>query len=498
MSAQAFGETLRRHVAARVSLVQIVSWEEERVEALIRDVAKRTFAQPVPLFTWSATDGLALDGQAVPDTFEPLAALQHALAQPGAALYLFRDLHPYLGDPRLVRKLRDVHHGLKGQFRTVFLVQPRIHVPPDLIKEMLVEQAPLPDEPELGRLFDQVRTQFQRVEDRLEAQDRLDLFRTAMGLTGDQARTAFTKLFLGRKAIDRTVIDAIVEEKRQLVRKSGVLEYVPTRVKLEDLGGLSNLKEWLKQRERFFSDEAARFGISAPKGLLLTGISGCGKSTCVQAIAAAWHLPMVRLDMNRVYAGVLGTPEETLEMAIRTAEEISPCVLWIDEIETALVGAEESDNLAKRLFSNFLTWMQEKPKEVFVAATANAIDRLPPELLRKGRFDEIFFVDLPVEAERGEIFAVHLRRRSQRVEDFDLVQLAKATKGFNGAEIEQVVVNGLFRAFEEGRPMVPHDLYVTLGRMVPLATTMSEQIKEIKRWADLRAVKASPAPRGAN
>jgi SpoVK/Ycf46/Vps4 family AAA+-type ATPase len=206
---------------------------------------------------------------------------------------------------------------------------------------------------------------------------------------------------------------------------------------------------------------------------------------------------MVRMDMNRVYAGVLGTPEETLEAAIHTAEEISPCVLWIDEIETAVVGAEEANNLAQRLFSNFLTWMQEKPKEVFVAATANAIDRLPPELLRKGRFDEIFFVDLPVEAERAEIFAVHLRRRAQDVGAFDLVQLAKATKGFNGAEIEQVVANGLFRAFDEGRALTPQDLYATLSRIVPLSTTMSEQIKDIKRWADMRAVKASPAPRGA-
>lgn len=498
MNAAAFTDALRRHVAARAALVQVVTWEEARVEAMLRDVARRTFSQPVPLFTWSATDGLRGEEGPVDGTDDLLDALQHAIDRTGPALYAFRDVHAWLDDPRVVRKLRDVFQALKGQFRTVFLIQPRLLVPQDLMKEIVVEQAPLPDEEELARLFDQVRAQFSRVEVRLSDDERLDVARTALGLTADQARTAFTRMFLGRKVVDQEALDALQEEKRQYVRKSGLLEYVPPRVRLEDLGGLANLKTWLRQRERFFTEEAQRFGITAPKGLLLTGISGCGKSICVQAISAAWRLPMVRLDMNRVYAGVLGTPEETLEAAIRTAEEISPCVLWIDEIETALVGSDEkANNLSARLFSNFLTWMQEKSKDVFVAATANSIDRLPPELLRKGRFDEIFFVDLPVEAERAEIFAVHLRKRGQDVSQFDLVQLAKATRGFNGAEIEQVVVNGLFMAFEEGRPLTPRDLYVVLGRVVPLSTTMSEQIKEIKRWADTRAVKASPAARGA-
>ena len=266
----------------------------------------------------------------------------------------------------------------------------------------------------------------------------------------------------------------------------------PPKIKLEELGGLQTLKNWLSQRRRFFSKDAEDFGLDPPKGLLVTGISGCGKSVCIQAISTYWHMPLLRLDMNRIYAGIAGSPERTLERAIRTAESVAPCVLWIDEIETAIVGARgEGAGSGTRIFSSFLTWMQEKQQMVFVAATANEIDKLPPELLRKGRFDEIFFVDLPNENERAEIFRVHLSRRKQDPERFELVSLAKSTNGFNGAEIEQIVLAALYAAFDETRDIEMKDLYRALGRMIPLSTTMAERIKEIKRWADTRAVKAN-------
>jgi SpoVK/Ycf46/Vps4 family AAA+-type ATPase len=476
--------------------VQVVTWEERVVEEMVRELSRRIFSAPVPVFVWSITDGLVGPEGPVEGTSGVGEALQHAIGFSGGALYVMRDVHALMDDPAVVRKLRDAFHALKSQYRTVFLVQPVVRVPGDLNREIVVEHAPMPDETVLGALLDEVLGMFPRSENQLSADDRLDFVRAGLGLTADEARAAFTRVLMGRKVLDEDVITAMHEEKRQAVRKSGVLEYVPNRVALDELGGLANLKQWLLQRERFFGKQAAEFGISAPKGLLVTGISGCGKSLCVQAIAAAWRLPMVRLDMNKVYAAALGSPEVTLETAIRTAEQVSPCVLWIDEIETAIVGSEESSNLASRLFSSFLTWMQEKEALVFVAATANEIDRLPPELLRKGRFDEIFFVDLPVESERAEIFAVHLRKRGQDLANFETTSLAKATKGFNGAEIEQVVANGLFIAFEAGRPLSQHDLYTTLGRIVPLSTTMAERIKDIKRWADTRAVKASPARRG--
>jgi SpoVK/Ycf46/Vps4 family AAA+-type ATPase len=310
-------------------------------------------------------------------------------------------------------------------------------------------------------------------------------------LTEEEAHSAFAKLLVGKRSAGPEIIDQLYEEKRQIVRKEGILDYVPPKIRLEEIGGLANLKEWLRQRQRFFSREAEEFGLEAPKGLLITGISGCGKSMAVQAVSTFWQMPLIRLDMNRIYGAVAGSPERTLERAIATAELISPCVLWIDEIETAIVGTDgEGAGVSTRIFSSFLTWMQEKQHMVFVAATANEIDKLPPELLRKGRFDEVFFVDLPTERERLEILEVHLKKRGRDPGDFDVLNIAKSTNNYNGAELAQVVQAAMFSAFDERRELNVKDLYRSLGNMVPLATTMSERIKEIKRWADTRAVRA--------
>ena len=261
---------------------------------------------------------------------------------------------------------------------------------------------------------------------------------------------------------------------------------------MQEIGGLNNLKAWLAARSRFFSKDAKEFGLTYPKGVLLTGISGCGKSSCVKAISQYWRLPLMRLDMTKVYGGTLGNPEETMRKALKTTEAVAPVILWIEEIEKGVAGFNQGDGgVTARIFSSFLTWMQEKQSLVFVAATANEIDKLPPELLRKGRFDEIFFVDLPTEAERVDIFKVHIAKRKHDPSKFSLINLAKASNNFNGAEIEQVVAAGMFEAFNEKRQFNDQDLYKMISKTVPLATTMSEPIKEIKRWADKRAVKAS-------
>jgi len=261
--------------------------------------------------------------------------------------------------------------------------------------------------------------------------------------------------------------------------------------------GLANLKNWLRLRRKQFSAEAQDYGLDLPRGLLITGISGCGKSFVAKAIAAYWRMPLVYLDMNRIYAGVAGSPEQTLERAMRTAEAIAPVVLWIDEIETAIVGVQgqgQGQGQATRIFSSFLTWMQEKQQMVFVAATANEIDKLPPEMLRKGRFDEIFFVDLPDEQEREEILKVHLVKRNQDPATLDVTGVAKSTQGWTGAELEQLVVSAMYLAFDWNRPVLDTDLYTSLGSTVPLSRTMLERIKEIKRWAATRAVKAGGTP----
>jgi ATP-dependent 26S proteasome regulatory subunit len=487
-----FIDHTRKLVAARHSLVFVVTFEEERLERLVDSLARSAFSQPVAFFTWSVTEGLRTMEEEIPDTEDPVAALNAVIAYPKAALFLFKDLHRHYDDPLTVRTMRDVYRACHSTYKTVFVSGPELNIPGECRKEFATVDLPLPSLTELDRVFTEVCSAFKGVAVELgDARD--DVLRGTLGLTEDEARFAFTKVLLGRRQVGAEIIDRLYEEKRDIVRKEGILEYVPPRIRLDQIGGLTVLKNWLRQRKRFFSHEAESYGLDPPKGLLITGVSGCGKSMAVQAISAYWVMPMLRLDMNRVYGGVAGTPERSLEIAIRTAEAVSPCVLWIDEIETALVGTRGGGEtgLATRIFSSFLTWMQEKEHIVFVAATANEIDRLPPELMRKGRFDEIFFVDLPGEKDRSEIFAVHLAKRNKDPADFDLVSLSKSTPGFNGAEIEQVVLSAMYTSFDQNREVTMNDLYRSLGRMVPLSTTMSERIKEIKRWADTRAVKAN-------
>jgi len=284
----------------------------------------------------------------------------------------------------------------------------------------------------------------------------------------------------------------LYEEKRLLTKKEGLLEFVPQSVSLNDVGGLENLKEWLAKRSKAFSEDAERFGISPPRGLLMMGISGCGKSLSVKAISALWDLPLFRLDMNEVFSRASGTPEEAFNRALKTMESIAPAILWIDEIEMGVAGYSKSSGTeSSRIFASFLTWMQEKDALVFVAATANRIDLLPAEVLRKGRFDQIFFLDLPNEEERKQIFRVHLEKRNNPADKFNLTQLAKVTKAWNGAEIESCIVAAMVDAFNENRPLNDNDLYRAIAKTVPLSTTMVEQIKHIKGWAHDRAVRAS-------
>ena len=487
-----FEDQARKLLAARYALAFVQTFEEQRLEKILAGLAQKAFSQPVAFFTWSVTEGLrAGSGETPAGTEEPVKALDAVIAHPRPALFFFRDLHRFYDDPRVVRRMRDAYRALKTTYKTVFICGSRLQIPPELEKEIAVLELPLPAMAEMDQVFKEVCQQHKNTTVDL-GDERDALIRGTLGLTEDEARAAFHKIMLGRRTVGPDVIATLYEEKSEIVRKEGILDFVPPRINLEDIGGLTVLKNWLRQRQRFFSREAEAFGLDAPKGLLLTGISGCGKSIAVKAVSAFWRMPLMRLDMNRIHAAIAGSPERTLERALQTAEAVSPCVLWIDEIETAIVGTGGGGGgLSTRIFSSFLTWMQEKQSMVFVAATANEIDQLPPELLRKGRFDEIFFVDLPNEKERCEIISVHLARRKQDLEKFDVTSIAKSTNNFNGAELEQMVLSAMFNAFDEGRELTQKDLYRALGKLVPLATTMAERIKEIKRWADQRAVKAS-------
>ena len=490
-------DQLRRLVAARYALVYLLSWEEARVEAQLRQLAKSGFANPLPFYHWSLTAGLQRDGEKIAGTEAPLAALEAIIRQAGPGLFLLKDFHPFLkDDPMVVRKLRDVYQAVRDSVKTVFILSPLLRIPEELLKEISVIDFDLPSYTEISELFDALVGRLvaaKRLELRLDAKEKNDLIKSALGLTLDEGRQAFSKALVGKRVLDVSAVETVLEEKRELVRKIGMLEYVPMEFGVEDIGGMEVLKEWLHKRAGFFTEEAQKYHLAAPKGLLLTGVSGCGKSLTVKAIATYWRMPLFRLDISQVYGGLSGSPEESLRRALKTVEACAPAVLWIDEIENGVAGYHEGDGgLTGRVFALFLTWMQEKKAAVFVAATANKIDILPAEILRKGRFDEVFFVDLPNPSERRQIFEIHLRHHQVPPGDeWDLVYLAKSTEGFNGAEIEQAVIAALYDAYAERRPLQPSDLYRTISNMVPLSTTMSEQIKAIKAWAYKRAVKAS-------
>ena len=333
-------------------------------------------------------------------------------------------------------------------------------------------------------------------------EDEERLAKAAMGLTLHEAENAFARAMVEDGKLDISDVEVVLEEKRQTIRKSGILEYLKPDLNIKDVGGLQNLKRWLVKRNKSWLDSATKYNLPAPRGVLITGVPGCGKSLVAKAVSAMWQVPLLRLDVGRIFSGVVGSSEENMRRAIETAEAISPCVLWIDEVEKgfgSVTGPSGDSGTSARIFGTFLTWMQEKSKPVFVVATANNISALPPEMMRKGRFDEIFFVDLPTHSEREEIIKLHLDRRltdaSVRGEfvsdEASLASLAEATEGFVGAELEQVIVSGLFEAFYENRSVSLADFLKAVRFTVPLSVTQAEQIQHLREWANVRAVAAT-------
>jgi SpoVK/Ycf46/Vps4 family AAA+-type ATPase len=483
-------DRIRRALVGGHPLIYVQSWEEARVERLVQHFAKTFFGQAVPCGSWSVVDGLLVDGIPVPDTRDPLKALDAILQSSGKGFYVLKDFPTTPnGRPEITRRLRDLYRGLKDRGRHVLLVSPRLVLPEELKKEIYVVEYELPDDGEIVRIIDATVRRRMAIEGLDDAEVRR-LAVAMRGLTADEIGHLLAKVFAQRKIFDESGFLEILAEKEQMSKKEGVLEFVPPRFSLDDVGGYDILKTWLKKRQALFSKEALDAGIPVPRGILLMGVSGCGKSLCVKTISTLWNLPLFRLDMNAVFG--TENPEGTFLHALRSVEAVAPAVLWIDEIEMGVGGYREGGDAAmSRIFSGFLTWMQEKSALVFVAATANRIQLLPAEIIRKGRFDQVFFVDLPNEEERKQIFAIHLKKNRTDPARFDLVFLAKATKGWNGAEIEQAVVSAMVDAYSETRPLTEQDLHRMISTSVPLSVTMDEQIKAIKSWAHDRALNAS-------
>jgi SpoVK/Ycf46/Vps4 family AAA+-type ATPase len=346
----------------------------------------------------------------------------------------------------------------------------------------------------MDKIVEDVR-ELKQVKIELDEAGRDRLLQAALGLTLGEAENVFARIIVKGERLSGADVSEVFAEKQQIIRKSGLLEYCSPAESFAHVGGLAILKDWLNKRAAAFTKDARAFGLPAPKGILMLGVQGCGKSLCAKAVSRLWQLPLLRFDMGRMFGSLVGSSEENVRRAISVAESVAPAILWVDEIDKAFAGSQGSGvsdgGTTARVFGTFLTWLSEKTAPVFVVATANDISQLPPELLRKGRLDEIFFVDLPSAEERGEIFRIHLERRRRQAEQFDLPALAEASRDFSGAEIEEAINSALYDAFYNQRPLATDCILATLSQTVPLAKTMDEQINRLRRWAEGRARNAS-------
>lgn len=486
-------EELSVLIQAQYPLIYLVTFEEERAERTIATLAQQSPQQK--MYTWTMTHGMIEYGHErgsgqQNNTVSPQAAINWAMRQKDPGLFVFKDLHPFKDSPEVTRSLRDAIESFRGTHKTIILMSPVQQVPVELEKEVVVLDFSLPSMSELNQVLTAELNKSGNAGITTEGREKL--LKAALGLTRDEAEKVFRKSRVMAGKLTEGEVDIVLSEKKQLIRRNGILDYIEEDETLDSVGGLEELKHWLRQRSNAFTERAREYGLPQPKGMLILGVPGCGKSLIAKTTARLWGLPLLRLDMGRVYDGsMVGRSEANLRGALKTAESISPAVLFIDEIDKAFAGsagsADSDGGTSSRIFGSFLTWMQEKTSPVFVIATANRVERLPSEFLRKGRFDEIFFVDLPNEEERKEIFKIHLGKRRSDTERFDYDQLSKVCEGFSGAEIEQGLVSAMYEAFAQGREFTQLDIIAAIRATLPLSKTMSEQVTALRDWARQRA-----------
>jgi SpoVK/Ycf46/Vps4 family AAA+-type ATPase len=488
----AMKEELSILIQAQYPLIYLVTSEEERAEQAIATIAQLKPQRRI--FVWTVTHGIVEYGQprnvTQHNTVSPEAAIEWVIRQREPSIFIFKDLHPFIDSPATTRWLRDAIASFKGTQKAIMLMSPMQQVPIELEKEVVVLDFALPDMTELNQVLS--RQLEQNRGRRLTTEAREKLLKAALGLTRDEAEKVYRKAQVTTGRLTETEVDIVLSEKKQLIRRNGILDYIEEDETIDAVGGLEELKRWLKQRSNAFTERAREYGLPQPKGMLILGVPGCGKSLIAKTTARLWGLPLLRLDMGRVYDGsMVGRSEANLRNALKTAESISPAILFIDELDKAFAGtsgsADSDGGTSSRIFGSFLTWMQEKTSPVFVMATANRVERLPGEFLRKGRFDELFFVDLPNTEERKEIFNIHLLKRKRDVSRFDLDQLAKVADGFSGAEIEQALIAAMYEAFAQDREFTQLDIIAAIKSTLPLSRTMTEQVTALRDWARQRA-----------
>jgi ATP-dependent 26S proteasome regulatory subunit len=485
-------EELNILIQAQYPLIYLVTAEEDRAEKEVAKISQMK-QQPRKLYVWTLTHGMVEHGQARTtqhNTISPEAAIEWTTRHKEPAIFIFKDLHPFKDSAAVTRWLRDAIASFQGTQKTIILMSPVQQVPIELEKEVVVIDFALPDLAELDRVLthqlDSTR------QNRLTNEGREKLLKASLGLTKDEAEKVYRKAYVKRGKITEAEVDVILSEKKQLIRRNGILEFIEEDETIDSVGGLDELKGWLVQRSGAFTERARTYGLPQPKGMLILGVPGCGKSLIAKTTSRLWGLPLLRLDMGRVYDGsMVGRSEANLRGALKTAESISPAILFIDELDKAFAGTAGSGDsdggTSSRIFGSFLTWMQEKTSPIFVMATANRVERLPGEFLRKGRFDEIFFVDLPTQSERESVFSIHLSKRKRDLERFDLSQLAKVADGFSGAEIEQALIAAMYDAFAQNREFTQLDIIAAIKATLPLSRTMTEQVTALRDWARQRA-----------
>jgi ATP-dependent 26S proteasome regulatory subunit len=480
-----FNEEFELLLRARHALIYVPTREEERVEAAIARSAQQQGDRGV--YIWDFVEGY--QGNPNDSGFgkrNPLQALEFVEKIPASVptIFVLRDFHRFLEDVAVSRKLRNLARLLKSQPKTIVIISPQLTVPDDLGEVMTVLEFPLPGIVEIkGELERLIAGTGQTP---LEPRVLDEWVRSCQGLSMERIRRVLAKAIATHGALQADDVELILEEKRQTIRQTQILDFYPATQQISDIGGLDNLKEWLLRRGGAFSEKARQYGLPHPRGLLLVGIQGTGKSLTAKAIAHHWHLPLLRLDVGRLFAGLVGESESRTRQMIQLAEALAPCILWIDEIDKAFSGVEGrgDSGTSSRVFGTVITWLAEKTSPVFVVATANNIQTLPPEMLRRGRFDEIFFVGLPSQEERKAIFAVHLARlRPHNLKIYDVDRLAYETPDFSGAEIEQILIEAMHIGFSQNRDFTTEDVLEAASQLIPLARTAQDQIQLLQNWA---------------
>ena len=506
-------ERLKILLNSSTPIVILETVEELRVIRIVRFVCAELH---LPVFEWSIADGLSRCGDHAPvtvtaeepvehgqpaigNTREPAQVLGHLETMSIDAAVVLKDFHRHMDDPVVIRRLRDVAQQFCGSRRTVILTGPSFQVPPELTGLIEYVDVPLPDAQRLGQIVAETFTRLSRTHSlkrNLDAAGLKALAENLRGLTEEEAERAVSQAIIARYSLGPEVVTDVLEAKRNLLRHSGMLEFIDSAESFASIAGLENLKRWLEQRRGAWEEGARSYGLEPPRGVIIMGVQGCGKSLCARAVAGEWKLPLVKFDTAAVFDKFIGETEKRVKKLFQVAEELAPVVLWIDELEKVFAGTEPGSasadaGTASRLLAAFLSWMQDRTGAVFIAATSNNVNILPPELIRKGRFDELFFVDLPHAQERRAIFSLSLARHKQNPANFDLDRLAKSACDYSGAEIDAAVQTAMYACFASKKPLTTEGLIEAVHATVPLSSTRAEEIHALRLWAHQRAVAAS-------